>query len=68
MNPEQAMTPAQARVVEQLCLGKTNAEIATQLGLSEKTVKAHLTAIYKVAGCANGRQFLVRYLTREVPA
>jgi DNA-binding NarL/FixJ family response regulator len=39
-----------------VCQGKTNKQIATELGLSEKTVKAHVTAIFKVLGVVNRTQ------------
>jgi DNA-binding NarL/FixJ family response regulator len=61
------MTPAQQRVAEQLVAGKANDEIAAALGLSVKTVKGHLSAIYKGTECANARQFIVWYLTGNRP-
>jgi DNA-binding NarL/FixJ family response regulator len=43
-------------VLSRVCQGKTNKQIATELGLSEKTVKAHVTAIFKVLGVVNRTQ------------
>jgi len=37
--------------------------LATLSPKHTKTVKGHLTAIYKAVGCANARQFLVWYFT-----
>ncbi len=38
---------AEALVVEHLLMGKTNKEIADEACISEKTVKFHLTTIFK---------------------
>lgn len=40
------LTPTERRVAEQVASGRTNLEIAADLGIVERTVKAHLTAIY----------------------
>lgn len=40
-------TPAEAKVAALVIKGMTNAKAAKQLKLSEKTVKFHLTKIYK---------------------
>ncbi len=50
------LTLRQIEVLSRLCQGKTNKQIATELGLSEKTVKAHVTAIFKVLGVVNRTQ------------
>jgi DNA-binding NarL/FixJ family response regulator len=50
------LTIRQLEVLSRLCQGKTNKQIATELGLSEKTVKAHVTAIFKVLGVVNRTQ------------
>ena len=52
-------TAAQARVVELLSAGCSNREIATRLGLTEGTVKVHMTAIYRALGVASRSQALV---------
>jgi DNA-binding CsgD family transcriptional regulator len=66
VNDPISVTPTIARVKEELVKGKTNDEIATALGISVKTVKAHLTALYKAASCTNSRQFLVHYFTHPL--
>lgn len=53
------LTAAQTRVLELLAQGKTNREIADLLGLSEGTVKVHMSAIYRAMGVANRSQALV---------
>ena len=50
------LTLRQLEVLSRVCQGKTNKQIATELGLSEKTVKAHVTAIFKVLGVVNRTQ------------
>ena len=50
------LTSRQLEVLSRVCQGKTNKQIATELGLSEKTVKAHVTAIFKVLGVVNRTQ------------
>jgi len=50
------LTLRQIEVLSRMCQGKANKQIATELGLSEKTVKAHVTAIFKVLGVANRTQ------------
>jgi len=50
------LTLRQLEVLSRVCQGKTNKQIATELGLSEKIVKAHVTAIFKVLGVVNRTQ------------
>jgi len=52
----QLLTLRQIEVLSRMCQGKANKQIASELGLSEKTVKAHVTAIFKVLGVANRTQ------------
>ena len=53
------LTAAQMRVVELLREGKTNREIAQFLGLSEGTVKIHVSAILRAMNVRNRTQALV---------
>ena len=50
------LTLRQLEVLSRMCQGKTNKQIATELGLSEKTIKAHVTGIFKVLGVVNRTQ------------
>lgn len=42
------LTPRQHEVLQQLCQGQTNKQIARNLDMQEKTVKGHVSAIFKV--------------------
>ena len=44
------LTDRQNKVLSLLCLGLGNADIASELGIAEQTVKNHLGRIYKVMG------------------
>jgi two-component system nitrate/nitrite response regulator NarL len=41
------LTPRQSEVLQELCKGKSNKEIARALGMEEKTVKGHVSAIFR---------------------
>lgn len=47
------LSPMERRVAELIARGRTNLEIAAELGIVERTVKAHLTAIYSKTGVGN---------------
>lgn len=55
------VTAAERRVARRLADGKTPAEIATQLGVSIYTVRAHLRALYRKLG-VNRQAALVRVM------
>ncbi|MBU5615323.1 helix-turn-helix transcriptional regulator [Geomonas azotofigens] len=40
------LTPTERKVAEMVAAGRTNLEIAADMGIVERTVKAHLTSIY----------------------
>ncbi|MEC9435484.1 MAG: response regulator transcription factor [Pseudomonadota bacterium] len=44
------LTPQQARILEAVCEGKLNKQIAHDLDIAETTVKAHITAILRKLG------------------
>jgi len=50
------LTPRQVEVLLLLCEGHPNKAIAAKLNLSEKTVKAHVSLIYKSLNVANRMQ------------
>jgi DNA-binding NarL/FixJ family response regulator len=49
----EALTPRQQEVLGHLLMGKPSKEIARVLGLTEGTVKIHLSAIYRLLGVRN---------------
>lgn len=46
----------QMEVFVQICQGLSNKQIAAELGLSEKTVKSHVTAIFRALGVVSRTQ------------
>lgn len=51
-----ALTPRQRDVLQHMVEGKSNREISLQLGLSEATVKVHVTAIFRNLNVNNRMQ------------
>lgn len=51
-----SLTQRQTEVLKCVCDGLSNKEIARVLALSDKTVKAHITAIFKALGVVNRTQ------------
>lgn len=51
-----ALTPSQFKVLHLIAAGHANKEIAQRLHISEKTVKAHVTAIFAKLGVKNRTQ------------
>ena len=54
-----SLTPAQRRVLDGLSAGLLNKQIAYEMGISEATVKAHMTAIFRKLGVNNRTQALL---------
>jgi two-component system, NarL family, nitrate/nitrite response regulator NarL len=50
------LTDRQIDVLRRVCEGASNRTIAIELGLSEKTVKAHISAIFKALNVVNRTQ------------
>lgn len=46
----ESLTPREKEIVQQIGSGASNKEIASQLHVTEKTVKAHLTSIFRKLG------------------
>lgn len=47
------LTPRQHEVANGIINGKTNKQIGNEIGIVEKSVKAHVTQILYVLGCTN---------------
>jgi DNA-binding CsgD family transcriptional regulator len=53
-------TPRQQEVLEQLCKGRSNKEIARSLEMAEATVKLHLTEIFRTMGVRNRSEAIIK--------
>ena len=53
------LTPQQFRVLQMLGVGRLNKQIAYDLGVSEATIKAHITAIFRKLGVKNRTQAVI---------
>jgi len=51
--PAAELTPREHEVLALLAGGKANKQIARELGISEKTVKAHLTRVFEAIGVSD---------------
>lgn len=51
------------KVAKLLLRGMSNHEIAAELGIQEKTVRWHLTWVYRKAGVKSCRQYMAKELT-----
>ncbi|MDD8022657.1 MAG: response regulator transcription factor [Paracoccaceae bacterium] len=60
------LTRQQANILEQICAGKMNKQIAFDLSIAETTVKAHVTAIMRKLGVYSRTQAVL--LAREAQA
>ena len=56
------LTPREEEVVREICKGKTNIEVAETLGVIEKTVKFHLTNIFKKMAVTSRSQLILKSL------
>lgn len=65
---ESHFTPRQREVLEQLCTGKSNKQIARALGMAEATVKLHLTEIFKTLGVTTRYQAVMKASNFQVTA
>ena len=61
----EGLTAAEQRVADLVAKGRTNAEVAAALFLSERTVASHLTRIYAKLG-VRSRTELARKLSESV--
>lgn len=53
------LTPQQGRIMNMICAGKPNKQIAYEMSLAEATVKAHITALLRRLGVRNRTQAAV---------
>jgi DNA-binding NarL/FixJ family response regulator len=60
------LTPQQFRVLELLALGKLNKQIAAELGITEQTTKAHVSAALAKLGARNRTQATLAFKSLEI--
>lgn len=61
-----SLTPQQFRVLELLARGKLNKQIAAELGITEQTTKAHVSAALAKLGARNRTQATLLYGSLEI--
>jgi two-component system, NarL family, nitrate/nitrite response regulator NarL len=57
-----ALTTRETQIAKAVAEGRGNREIATQLGITEQTVKNHLTSIFEKVGVASRLQLALAIL------
>jgi pimeloyl-ACP methyl ester carboxylesterase/DNA-binding CsgD family transcriptional regulator len=60
------LTAREAEILERIARGLDNAQIAAQLGMSEKTVRNHITRVFYKIGVQNRSQAIVRARERGI--
>ena len=59
-NKRGQLTPRQSEVLELLYLGSSNKDIAHRLNISEATVKAHITVVFKMMGVSSRTKLIAQ--------
>jgi DNA-binding NarL/FixJ family response regulator len=54
-----SLSPAQARILAGVMRGRLNKQIAFDLGVTEATVRAHMTAVFRKLGVVNRTQAVI---------
>src|SRR5262245_40515728 len=60
------LTGRESEIVRLVALGKTNAEVAEQLAITEGTVKTHLNNVFKKLGLRNRAELVHHALQRDL--
>jgi DNA-binding NarL/FixJ family response regulator len=60
------VTPRQKDVLDLLALGKSNKEIASQLGLSPGTIKMHTSRLFKVLNVSSRTKAIAKYAQMKI--
>jgi len=60
------LTDRETEIVRLVALGKTNAEVAERLGITEGTVKTHLNNVFKKLGLRNRAELVHHALHRDL--
>jgi DNA-binding NarL/FixJ family response regulator len=61
-----SMTPRESQILRLIAQGDTNGEIGRRLGISEKTVKAHCSSLFRRLGVTDRTQAAI-WATRNLP-
>lgn len=60
-----ALTPTEYEIVEEVCEGRSNPEVAERLGISRRTVEAHLRSIYAKLDVSSRLNLAVAWFDRN---
>jgi DNA-binding NarL/FixJ family response regulator len=63
--PEISLTPREQQIASAIADGRTNRDIAARLGITEQTVKNHLTSIFEKVGVDNRLQLGLALVKRS---
>lgn len=63
--PSAGLSERQAAILDEMCRGATNKEIAKALAITETTVKVHLRGIYRALGVTNRTQAALWAMARR---
>ena len=63
-SPRAALTARELQIAQAIADGRSNREIAMQLGITEQTVKNHLTNIFEKMGVSSRLQLALVMLKR----
>ena len=64
----EVLTGRERAVLAQLCEGRSNAQIGWQLGIAEKTVRNHVSALYRKLGVRSRAEAIVKVAGRRAVA
>jgi DNA-binding CsgD family transcriptional regulator len=62
------LSPREKEVLERVCLGRSNAETAGDLGIAEQSIKNHMTAILRKLNANSRTEAALIYTGRHDPA
>jgi len=62
---DEVLTSRERAVLAQLCEGRSNAQIGWQLGIAEKTVRNHVSALYRKLGVRSRAEAIVKVAGRR---
>ena len=67
MDPERGpvLTAREREALALLCAGRSNAQIGWELGIAEKTVRNHLSGLYRKLGVRSRAEAIVRVVGRR---